>query len=142
MAALSGILKQFRDWSQYHDVDFDMTTGKPSDVFKDRLRIARERLRGMSQVDLAKATGLPPSSIAHFEGGGRKPSFDNLRKLANALNVTTDYLLGRVDEPDMAQAADPLARHGAKLTEENRSLAKAFMEMLAERDRKARGDSE
>ena len=84
-----------------------MVAEKPSDAFKDRLRIARETLRGMSQVELAKATGLPPSSIAHFEGGGRKPSFDNLRKLANALNVTTDYLLGRVDEPDMAQAADP-----------------------------------
>ncbi len=119
-----------------------MVAEKPSDAFKDRLRIARETLRGMSQVELAKATGLPPSSIAHFEGGGRKPSFDNLRKLANALNVTTDYLLGRVDEPDMAQAADPLARHGAKLTEENRSLAEAFMAMLADRDRKARGDGE
>lgn len=119
-----------------------MVSEKPSDAFKDRLRIARERLRSMSQVELAKATGLPPSSIAHFEGGGRKPSFDNLRKLANALNVTTDYLLGRVDEPGMAQAADPLARHGAKLTQENRSLAEAFMEMLADRDRKTRGDSE
>ena len=119
-----------------------MTTENPSDAFKDRLRVARERLRGMSQVELGKATGLPPSSIAHFEGGGRKPSFDNLRKLANALNVTTDYLLGRVDEPDMARAADPLARHGAKLTEENRSLAEAFMKMLAERDNKARGDDE
>ena len=96
----------------------------------------------MSQVELAKAAGLPPTSIAHFEGGGRKPSFDNLRKLANALNVTTDYLLGRVDEPDMAQAADPLARHGAKLTEENRSLAEDFMRMLADRDRKGRGGSE
>ena len=119
-----------------------MTPGKPSNVFKDRLRIAREGLRGMSQVELAKATGLPPSSIAHFEGGGRKPSFDNLRKLANALNVTTDYLVGRVDEPNMAQAADPLARHGAKLTEENRSLAEDFMRFLAERDRRARGGSE
>ena len=96
----------------------------------------------MSQVELAKATGLPPTSIAHFEGGGRKPSFDSLRKLANALNVTTDYLLGRVDEPDMAQAADPLARHGAKLTEENRWLAEDFMRMLADRDRKTRGGSE
>lgn len=96
----------------------------------------------MSQVDLAKATGLPPSSIAHFEAGGRKPSFDNLRKLANALNVTTDFLLGRVDEPDMAQAADPLYRYGAKLTEENRSLAEDFLRMLAERDRKVRGDDE
>ena len=115
-----------------------MIPDKPSDAFKDRLRIAREGLRAMSQVDLAKATGLPASSIAHFEGGGRKPSFDNLRKLANALNVTTDYLLGRVDEPEVAQSADPLYRYGANLTEENRALAEDFLRMLAERDGKDR----
>ena len=109
-------------------------TERPSDIFKDRLRAARDGLRGMSQVELAKATGLPPSSIAHFEGGTRKPSFDNLRKIATALNVTTDYLLGRVDDPDVAAAADPLYRYGAKLTEQNRALAEDFMRMLAERD--------
>ena len=141
MATLSGIVVDYGKERQWHDVENDMIPGKPSDVFKDRLRIAREGLRGMSQAELAKATGLPPTSIAHFEGGGRKPSFDNLRKLANALNVTTDYLLGRVDKPDMAQAADPLARFGAKLTEENRLLAEDFMRMLAERDRKDRGGS-
>ena len=88
----------------------------------------------MSQVELARETGLPASSIAHFEGGGRKPSFDNLRKLANALNVTTDYLLGRVDSPNVAQAADPIYRYGARLTRENRSLAEDFLRMLARRD--------
>lgn len=115
---------------------------RPSDAFKDRLRAARDGLRGMSQVELAKATGLPPSSIAHFEGGTRKPSFDNLRKLATALNVTTDYLLGRVDDTDVAAAADPLYRYGAKLTEQNRALAEDFMRMLAERDRRGREGDE
>ena len=119
-----------------------MMQKKPSDVFKDRLRVAREKLRAMSQVELAKATGLPASSIAHFEGGGRKPSFDNLRKLANALNVTTDYLLGRADEPDVAQSADPLYRYGARLTAEDRDLAEGFLQMLADRERKDREDNE
>ena len=117
-------------------------TGKPSDIFKDRLRAARDGLRGMSQAELARVTGLPPSSIAHFEGGTRKPSFDNLRKLATALNVTTDYLLGRVEAPDMAAAADPLYRYGAKLTEQNRALVEDFMHMLAERDRRGREGNE
>ena len=116
--------------------------GKSSTGFKDRLRAARDELRGMSQVELAKATGLPPSSIAHFEGGTRKPSFDNLRKLATVLNVTTDYLLGRVDDPEVAAAADPLYRYGARLTEKDRALAEDFMRMLAERDRKERETGE
>jgi len=114
----------------------------PSNAFRDRLRTAREELRGMSQAKLAKAADLPPSSIAHFEGGTRKPSFDNLRKLAIALNVTTDYLLGRVDATDVAAAADPLYRYGANLTEENRALATDFMRMLAERDSQRRENDE
>jgi len=63
------------------------------DVFPSRLRTKREQ-RGLSQTELANKTGLQPSAIAHFEGGRRKPSFDNIRVLANALNVSSDYLLG------------------------------------------------
>lgn len=111
---------------------------KPSEVFKDRLREARDNLRQMTQADLAKAIGLPPSSIAHFESGNRKPSFDNLRKLANALNVTTDYLVGRTDDPNTASSADPLYRDVANLTGRNRQTATNFLRFLAEQDRKQR----
>jgi transcriptional regulator with XRE-family HTH domain len=76
---------------------------------------------------------MQPSSIAHFETGSRKPSFDTLKKLANALEVTTDYLLGRVDDPSMAEAGDPLYRDVGKLTGHDRELAKDFLKMLAER---------
>ena len=110
----------------------------PSDIFKERLRAARE-MRSLSQADLAAKTGLPPSSIAHFEGGKRKPSFDNLRKLSEALEVTTDYLLGRADDPAAAGVADPLFRHAAKLTANDRAIAAEFLEMLAKRGGKKEG---
>ena len=45
-----------------------MSTETPSDIFKVRLRSVREKLRNMSQAELARASGIPPSSIAHFEG--------------------------------------------------------------------------
>lgn len=76
---------------------------------------------------------MPPTSIAHFEGGSRKPSFETLRRLATALEVTTDYLLGRVDQPDLAEAGDPFFRDVAKLTGHDRELAKDFLKMLAVR---------
>ena len=104
----------------------------PSGVFKDRLKAARD-LRKWSQSDLAGRAGLPPSSIAHFEAGSRKPSFDTLRRLATALEVTTDYLLGRVDDPGLAEAGDPLYRDVGRLTGEDRELAKDFLKMLADR---------
>lgn len=102
----------------------------PSEIFKDRLKAARE-LRDMKQVELAERAKLPPSSVAHFEAGSRKPSFDTLRRLANALEVTTDYLLGRVDEPGRAEAGDPLYRNIGKLTDRDREVARDFLEMLA-----------
>lgn len=105
----------------------------PSELFKHRLRKARE-MRGWSQGDLADRAGLPPSSIAHFEAGSRKPSFDTLYRLANALEMTTDYLLGRVDEPTVAMEGDPLFRDVGKLTGNDRELAKDFLKMLAERN--------
>jgi transcriptional regulator with XRE-family HTH domain len=108
----------------------------PSEIFRIRLKSAREDLRKWSQSKLAEEAKLPPSSIAHFEAGSRKPSFENLRRLANALEVTTDYLLGRVADPGMAEAGDPLFRDVGKLTGENRDIAKAFLEMLSQRDQK------
>jgi hypothetical protein len=36
------------------------------------------------------------------EAGTRKPSFDNLRRIANVIAVSTDFLLGRVDAPELA----------------------------------------
>lgn len=106
---------------------------EPADVFVERLKAARE-LRGWNQTDLATKAGLPPSSIAHFEGGKRKPSFDTLRRLANALEMTTDYLLGRTDQPALAESGDPLFRDVSNLTGSDRELAKDFVEMLAKRN--------
>ncbi len=115
-----------------------MSLEKP-DIFKDRLRAARE-LKGMSQSELAVAAKLPPSSIAHFESGARKPSFDNLRRLAAALVVGTDYLLGRVDTPDMAMEGDPLYRHMANISGADRGLAEDFLKMLADRNQRKKKD--
>ncbi len=105
----------------------------PSEIFKERLKIARDKLRKWSQSQLAEKANLPPSSIAHFETGTRKPSFDTLRRLANALEVSTDYLLGRVDDPGLAEAGDPLYRDVGKLTGRDREIAKDFLKMLADK---------
>lgn len=113
---------------------------QPSEIFQERLKIAREGLRKWSQTELGRRAEMPPSSIAHFETGSRKPSFDTLRRLANALEVTTDYLLGRSDKPGLAEAGDPLYRDMGKLTGRDRELARDFLKMLAERGQAKRKD--
>ena len=119
-----------------------MSAGIPPIAFKDRLRALRESLRKMSQTELGKVAGLPASSIAHFEAGSRKPSFDSLRKLATALNVTTDYLVGRVDIPNAAASNDPLSRYGARLSARDRAIAEDILRVLAERADQERKSSE
>ena len=106
---------------------------KPTEVFPDRLRTARER-RELSQGKLAERAGLQASAVSHFETGSRKPSFENLKRLADALNITTDYLLGRTsDMEETAAAADRLHRHYAGLSTEYQDMADEFMRMLAEK---------
>ena len=48
-------------------------------------------------------------SVSHFETGHRFPNAESLRRLADALGVSADYLLGRVKKPtgEDLEAADP-----------------------------------
>lgn len=113
------------------------------DQFNDRLRKARDA-RGMSQLDLANKTGLQPAAISHFETGQRSPSFDNLRKLADALSLSVDYLLGRIDEEQhghglaAAPRAQQLFRNAEKLSEEGFSQLELMAQMLKEREEQKR----
>lgn len=105
------------------------------DIFQDRLRRARQ-IRGLQQGELALKAGLPPASISHFENGTRKPSFDNLRRLSQALDVSADFLLGRVDQVDLGAASDPLYRHVENLSADDRGLAEELLKVLAAKSRK------
>lgn len=118
-----------------------MSEDQASNIFAKRLREARD-LRGMNQGQLAAKAGLPPASVSHFESGPRKPSFDNLKALAAALDVTTDYLLGRSDTPDAsAETVGRLHRDLHKLSSQDLELAKDFVDLLIKK-RDAGGSSE
>jgi transcriptional regulator with XRE-family HTH domain len=68
--------------------------------------------------------------VSHFESGARKPSFENLKKLATALDVTTDYLLGRADTPEASATVGRIHRDIHKLSADDLKLTEAFVEML------------
>ncbi len=109
------------------------------DAFRRRLATARDSRR-ISQGELAKKTGLPASSISHFEGGGRKPSFDNLLRLADALDVTTDYLLWRSEHVGTSVAAQKLQKHLDELNSYDLDIAEKFIEVLASKSSKPPSD--
>lgn len=67
--------------------------------FGRRLKSVRET-RGLSQTELGDQAGVPALMISHFETGARpSASAATLVKLANALEISIDYLVGRSDDP-------------------------------------------
>lgn len=63
------------------------------EVFAERLRTARDK-RGLSQGDLAEASGIDRQLISKYERAVKQPGMDGLVRLARALKCSTDYLLG------------------------------------------------
>lgn len=105
-------------------------------MFRKRL-VETRKLRGCSQEGLATKAGLPPTTISHFESGKRKPSFDNLRKLGDALEVSIDFLMGRVDEHQSGSTKETVEifRDYENLTDDDRELARDFMASLSRRNK-------
>jgi transcriptional regulator with XRE-family HTH domain len=106
--------------------------------FPDRLREARERL-GLSQTELAERSGLQPSAVSHFETGKRAPSFENLKRLSDALAVSVDYLLGRGEEPKgSGPMVEQLFRDFNRMSAADQESIAKFATMLAEKNEGAK----
>ena len=67
--------------------------------FADRLREARSK-KGLMQKEVAEYLEMTPRAYQYYEGGRRRPDYETLVAIADYLEVTTDYLLGRTEEPD------------------------------------------
>lgn len=69
----------------------------------DKLRELREAL-GMSRVDLEVASGVKIGTIIKIEQNVARPRSDNVMRLADALGVTPNQLLGYEDSPKKKKA--------------------------------------
>jgi len=75
--------------------------------FAGRLREARQRC-GWSQTELGKRSDVHPMAISRLERGHKKDvAGGTLRKLAVALGVSADWLLGLRDIVDVANITPP-----------------------------------
>jgi transcriptional regulator with XRE-family HTH domain len=63
-------------------------------TFGDRLRQAREGA-GLTQEALARLAKIAQSDVSLMERGQMEPGLRRLTRLADALGVSTDWLLGR-----------------------------------------------
>ena len=84
--------------------------------FSDRLKGLREK-NDMTQEQLAKVSGVSPRTIQRYECGTSRPRLDAAEKLAKALNISVDQLLG-TDGMLVAQAAEQYGTRGMKQAQE------------------------
>ena len=65
--------------------------------FSERLKDLRKQA-GLTQVDVAEKLGISQPAYASWERGVKKPTQENLVKIAQILNVSVDYLVCNSEE--------------------------------------------
>lgn len=97
-------------------------------IVGDRIKESREQLK-LSMTQLAEKTGLTVSAISQFESGDRVPQLDSLDKLAKALEVSVDYLMGR-DEKISDKNLNAMFRGLQNMTGKDREQMIDFYQFL------------
>jgi len=67
--------------------------------FSERLKELRKKAN-FTQVEVAEKLGISQPAYASWERGAKKPTQENLVKIAQVLNVSVDYLVGNSENKD------------------------------------------
>ncbi len=104
-------------------------------TFGEHIATLRKR-KGLSQSDLGKAVGTSGDIIGKYERDEVKPSIEVASKVADALEVSVDFLLGKttteIDKKTMKRLMDI-----QKLTEKDRDHVLEMVDAFI-RDRKTK----
>ena len=112
--------------------------------FSERLKNLRKQAH-LTQVDVAEKLGISQPAYASWERGAKKPTQENLIKIAQILNVSLDYLVGNSDSTeDELDNIELLFRMNSKgLTDEEKEIfKKELIEFMEERKKAFKGAKE
>lgn len=101
-------------------------------IFQSRLREMRET-RKLAQSALDRLAGCGQEKISSYETGKSRPQYQTLVHLADALQVSTDYLLGRTDEMERKITLEDV------LAEDEINLILRYRELPKEKQTKLSG---
>lgn len=99
--------------------------------------------RGISISELENRIGFGKNSI--YKWKTQSPKIETLQKVADYFNVSTDYLLGRTDDPNAGVApeerkltveealASVMSSDGKPLTDNDREILSAMIEAYLEK---------
>ena len=103
-------------------------------MFQERLKSMRLEAK-LTQKELAEKLKIGQNTYSYWEKGIRKPVGENLNKLANFFNVSTDYLLGNSNIKDQKQFEEDLEKSldtfksfdGKPMYDEDREKIREFL---------------
>lgn len=89
--------------------------------------------KGLSQADLGKKVGLSYAQIGRYETKGMQPSAEVLKKIANVLGASPDYLLnGSAEEKATNHLSDKELiqqfKEVEQMTNEDKTFVKRFLD--------------
>ena len=90
-------------------------------ILNDRMKKAR-KARRITQEQLAEMANVTRGMIARYETTNHLPSIDTLIRIADALDVSIDYLLGRAEFDSIYQEKGLTAIPAAKTKGEKSGL--------------------
>ncbi|EJP23281.1 putative HTH-type transcriptional regulator xre [Streptococcus oralis SK304] len=98
-------------------------------------RLKKLRKEGkLTQKDIATFLNISQPAYQQFESGKKKMNLETMEKLADYFNVSTDYLLGKTDFPDIDLEVDidnaidnSVAYDGTPITDNDREIIKNFL---------------
>ncbi|MGS0765682.1 helix-turn-helix domain-containing protein [Syntrophomonas curvata] len=114
-----------------------MTLGARIRLLRDKNQIERQQL--------ADGIGITYHALSKYETDEREPDFGVLLKLADYFNTSTDYLLGRTDDPSPRPKIDTIAAHRTddpmnELPEEARKSVEEFIDFVYKKYGKKEGE--
>jgi transcriptional regulator with XRE-family HTH domain len=83
------------------------------------MAFVRERMTGLriaKRLGQHELEGVAHSAVRQYETGHKTPGIDALEKIADALDTTVDYLLGRGDDYRGGEEGDNYALASAKMS--------------------------
>jgi transcriptional regulator with XRE-family HTH domain len=89
-------------------------------LFVERLRESREKA-GLSQKQLSRLCGLNLNQINRYERGSQEPTFFIMKKIAEVIGVSLDYLAGLTDDPNGGVVASDLDVYERELVDKYRN---------------------
>jgi transcriptional regulator with XRE-family HTH domain len=105
--------------------DLIMDTSK---IMAQRLKTLREN-KGYKQIFIAEKVGIKSNTLSGYESGARRPDAEILAKLADIYEVSTDYIIGRTDDPRVKEKGEMYFFDLENVTPDEIEEAKRYIEV-------------